>query len=200
MRVAHFVFATVLVVLSGSTLWSCNKDNTQSSPTARPQPEEQLSPQAMPAGGAGMMQQLRTGCPMVVQGADVAVSDTEGGVALTFTTDAPDVSDLRTRVRSMAQMYEMHRGHGAMMWHQMRGEDIGHGSGMGMEHMAGSGPMPAASSAVTDTDKGARIELRPTDASQLDTLRQHVRLHQQRMHSGECWMLQEQPPAQGGQE
>lgn len=147
-----------------------------------------------------MMQQLRAGCPMVVQGADVAVSDTEGGVALTFTTDAPDVSDLRTRVRSMAQMYEMHRGHGAMMWHQMRGEGIGHGSGMGMEHMAGSGPMPAASSTVTDTDKGARIELRPTDASQLDTLRQHVRLHQQRMHSGECWMLQEQPPAQGGQE
>ncbi len=148
------------------------------------------------------MQQLRASCPMVVQGADVAVSDTEGGVALTFTTDAPDVADLRTRARSMAKMYDMHRGHAATMWHPMGGDGMGHGSGMrrGMEDLEGSGSLPAASSTVTDTDKGARIELQPADASELDALRQRVRLHQQRLHSGECWTLQEQPPAQGGQQ
>jgi hypothetical protein len=101
----------------------------------------------------------------------------------------------------MAQMYEMHRGREAMMWHSMAREGMAHGSGMGMQHMARSGsPMTAASSTVIDTDKGARLELRPTDPSQLETLRQDVRLHQQRMQSGECWMLQEQPPAQRGQE
>lgn len=227
MRFPHFAFATILTVLSGSTLWSCTQDDEQDSQTASLQTEDQPSSQAMPGGGTAMMQQLRANCPMVVQGADVAVSDTEGGVALTFTTDAPGVADLRTRARSMAQMYELHRGRGAMMWQNMGGEGMGHGSdmggegmghgsgmgmgmgmgmghksGMGMatEHMTGSSPMPAASSTVTDTGKGVHIELRPTDASQLDALRQHVRLHQQRMHSGECWMLQEQPPAQGGQE
>jgi hypothetical protein len=53
--------------------------------------------------------------------------------------------------------------------------------------------MPAATATVTDTDLGARLELRPSDASQLGALREHVRWHQQRMHSGECWMLQGQP-------
>lgn len=139
------------------------------------------------------MQQL-AGCPMAVRGTAVAVADTKNGVALTFTTDDSDVSDLRTRVQRMGEMYGMHGGQGAMMWHSMGGEGMGHGSGMGMgmemEHMAGSDPMPAARSSVTDTDNGARIELQPTEASQLDALRQHVRLHEQRMHSGECWMLQ----------
>jgi hypothetical protein len=83
----------------------------------------------------------------------------------------------------------------------MGGEGMGHGGrgmggeGMGMGHMAGRAHMPAASNTVTDTDKGARLELRPTDPSQLDALREHVRRHQERMHSGECWMLQGQPTA-----
>jgi len=155
---------------------------------------------------------------MVVQGADVTVADTDRGVALTFTTAAGDVVDLRTRVRNMAQMYEMHRGQAGMMWHHMGGKGMGHsgrgmgGEGMGhgrpgkggegMGHMAGRGPMPAASGTVSDTDQGARIELRPTDSSQLDALREHVRWHQARMHSGECWMPQGQPTKtpQGEQE
>jgi len=175
----------------------------QSSPTASSlEPGEHPSSQAMTAAGGGMMQQLHASCPMAVQGADVAVSDTEGGIALTFTTDAPDVADLRARARSMAKMYDMHRGHGAMMWHPMGGAGMGHGSGMrmGMEDLEGGGSMPATSATVTDTDKGARIELQPAEASELDALRQRVRLHQERMHSGECWMPQEQPPAHGEQE
>jgi hypothetical protein len=139
---------------------------------------------------------------MVVEGAEVTAADTEGGVALAFTTATGDVADLRTRVHHMARMYEMHQGQAGMMWHHMGAGGMGHGGpgmggggGMGskdMDHMAGRGPMPAASATTTDTDSGARLELRPTDPSQLDALREHVRWQQERLHSGECWMLQDQ--------
>jgi hypothetical protein len=141
-----------------------------------------------------MMQQFRAGCPMVVKGAAVAVSDTEGGVALTFTTDKGDVGDLRARVEHMARMYEMHRGRGSMMWHQMGGGSMPHGgTGMGMGHMGARGAMPGASATVSEIEKGARLELKANDSSQLEALREHVRWHQQRMSTGECWMLQGEP-------
>jgi hypothetical protein len=166
-----------------------------------------------PGTGDEMMDQLRAGCPMVVQGADVTVADTDSGVALTFTTDAGDVVDLRARVRNMGQMYGMHRGRGmgggggrgmgsgggrgmgggggrGMGSGGGRGMGGGGGRGMGGGGMDGRGPMPAASNTVTDIDNGARLELRPTDPSQLDALREHVRWHQERMQSGACWMLQ----------
>lgn len=47
----------------------------------------------------------------------------------------------------------------------------------------------------TDTDNGARIDLWPTDPSQLTSLREHIRWHQLRMSSGECWMLAQLPLA-----
>jgi hypothetical protein len=137
-----------------------------------------------------MMDQLCAGCPMGVQGADVTVADTDGGVALTFTTDAGNVADLRTSVKKMAQMYETHHGYVGMMWDHMGDEGLGRGgSGMGgenMGHMARRG-MPAARNTVTDTIKGARLAFWPTDPAQLDALRTHVRWHQERMLSGECW-------------
>jgi hypothetical protein len=80
---------------------------------------------------------LRAGCPMVEQGAGVTVADTEGGVALTFTTDIGDVADVRTRVQHMAQMYAMHHGQAGMMWHPKGGQGMG---GEGMGYMAGRGP------------------------------------------------------------
>jgi len=52
--------------------------------------------------------------------------------------------------------------------------------------------MPTSTSTVTATDTGAHVELRPVDVSQLNALRGHVRQHQQRMHSGECWMAQDE--------
>lgn len=200
MQLTIAVFTTLFISLA---LWSCNKDKTPSESATAHLEQEQQAPPTMPSGmpgtGGGMMDQLRAGCPMVVQGTDVSVVDTDGGVALAFTTDAGDVAELRTRVRSMAQMYGMHRGQGGMMWHHMGGAGMGHGGrgmgGAGMGHMAGRGPMPAASDTVTDTDQGARLELRPTDPSQLEDLREHVRWHQQRMRSGECWMLQGQATA-----
>ena len=78
----------------------------------------------------------------------------------------------------------------------MGGQNRGRGGpGMGMGHLAGRGPMPAATATVTEIDKGARLELRPTDESQLSQLREPVRWHQQRMESGDCWMLQGQGAA-----
>ena len=187
MKPLHFTFAALASVLFGSAIWSCDKDNAPTEPAEARSAQEQQPPPTMPSTGGGMIDQLRAGCPMSVQGADVSVTDTKDGVALSFTTATGDVADLRTRVQHMAQMYEMHHGQAGMMWHHMGGE--------GMGHMTGRGPMPAARTTMTDTDSGAQLELRPTDPSQLDALREHVRWHQERMHSGECWMLQGQPTA-----
>lgn len=203
MKPLQVTFAALISVLFASALWSCNKDKTPTEQaetrSTLEQPSAPTMPSGMPSNSSGMMDQLRAGCPMVVQGAAVTVADTESGVALTFTTDAGDLADLRTRVQHMAQMYEMHHGQAGMMWHHMGREGMAHrGSGMGghnTDQMAGRGPMPAASTTVTDTDLGPRLELRPTDPSQLDALREHVRWHQQRMHSGECWILQGQSAA-----
>jgi hypothetical protein len=153
-----------------------------------------------------MMAALRDQCPTVGEDVSLEVSDTESGVALEFTTATDDVDDLWRRARHMADMYAMHDGHGQMMWHYMGGEhmepDEGHGAGMMGgpvgEMMHEGGPMPAADATVEDLEEGARIVLIPDDAAQLETLRQHARWHAERMRSGECWMLEEQPsvPAQ----
>lgn len=205
MKFTPMVLAAVLT-LSCSMLLSCDNTNGQPATSTSPQLQDQPLSQPMSAQGAGMMQPSNMGCPMTAQGADVTVEDTDGGVTLTFTTDDTDVADLRARVQGMSQLYAMHQGRAGMMWHNAGRKGMGHGAGMGMgrgmgagagmKNMMGSGPMPATSATVTDTDKGASIELRPTDAAQLDALRQHVLSHQQRMHSGECWMMQEQPAAQ----
>lgn len=195
MSTVRFPTLTIASVLAAAALWSCNKNDAPEPEQTGPQAQEQPS-SPMSAAGGDMMQQLRAGCPMVVEGADVAVADTEEGVALTFTTEAGDVGDLRARVQHMAQMYGMHAGQRGMMWHHMGGQGQGRGDpGMDMGHMAGRGPMPAATATVTEVDKGARLELRPTDAPQLEHLREHARWHQQRMKTGECWMLQGQPTA-----
>lgn len=209
MKPLRFTFVAIASVLLGSAIWSCDKDRTPPGPAETGSAQEQQASPAMPSAEDGIMEQLRAGCPMVVQGTDVTAADTEGGVALTFTTETGDVADLRTRVQHMAQMYGMHHGQAGMMWHNMGGEGMGHGGpgmggegmghegtgmgGPGMDHMAERGPMPAASTTMTDTDLGARLELRPTDPSQLDALREHVRWHQERLHSGECWTLEGQP-------
>lgn len=169
-----------------------------------------------PGQGGPTMDQMRESCPMLVSNAKVEVTDTDRGVALTFTTDEGNVADLRGRVQHMAQMYQMHHGHGSMMWHQMRGQGAGQGQGMmgqgqghmmgqgqgrmmgqsqGQGMMAGSGPMPAVQTSVQNVDKGAKLVLTPEKPTDLASLRNHVRMHQERMNSGECWMLQNQGPS-----
>lgn len=53
--------------------------------------------------------------------------------------------------------------------------------------------MPAATTTVTNVPNGARVELRPTDPSQLGALRESIRYHRQRFQSGACWASQQQP-------
>ena len=191
---------------------------------------------ASDAGGVGAV--MPGLCPMGVEGSNVEVSDTETGVALTFTTGESDVAVLRTRVRDMADMYASHGGHRGMMWHPAgrgrgqgrmggrqghgmmgaqpmgpgsgAGMGMGPGAGMGMGPGAGMGHgpgrgmarglMPAATATVAEVEGGARIELVPTDAGQLEGLREHTRMHRERMHSGECPMLdpQERPENEQG--
>ena len=188
-------FTALTAIVVGSCLASCDKNTEGPQTETTEQPAQTAEPRDLPAkdtGAMGMMDQLRAGCPMAVEGAGVQVSDTEGGVALTFTTTAGDQGDLRARVESMANMYEAHDMHGGMMWHQM-GKHMGSSMGMGHmgeEHMGAKGPMPAATCTVSDIDQGAKLELKPKDPAELESLRQHVRWHQQRMQGGECWMLQ----------
>jgi len=192
-----FAFVALASVLFGSATWSCDDENTPTESVETGSAQEQQARPGMPSAGDRMIDQSRPGCLLALPGADVTVTDTAGGVALTFTTATSDVADLRVRVQRTAQMYEKHPGQASTMWHHMGGEGIGHGGpglpAEGMGHRARIGPMPAATTTMTDTDLGARLELRPTDPSQLDALRELVRWHQQTTHSGDCWMPQEQP-------
>lgn len=132
-------------------------------------------------------------CPMALSGVQVTRSETDSGVLLTFTTDLANVSDLRQRVRAMAQMYQQHQGHGPMMWQHM-GPRHGPGmlppNGMGPGRGMGPGPMPALNATVEDIEGGARLFLTPVNPADLELLQEHLQMHQQRMQSGECWMSQ----------
>jgi len=124
-------------------------------------------------------------CPMSHPGVDVAVSDVEGGIALTLTAGADRVDELRAMARRMASMHEGHmdagggmHGHGA---HEMEGHEHGMGGGEMM--------MPPATATVTDVDGGVRVVLTAKDPANVDKLRTHVRHHAQRMRAGECPMM-----------
>lgn len=58
--------------------------------------------------------------------------------------------------------------------------------------------MPATLCAVVDFEAGARLELRAADSADVDSLRNQVRWHGQRMQSGECWMLRDEADSTTG--
>jgi len=111
-------------------------------------------------------------CPLEVPGTTVTVADTDDGVALVFTTSGGDVADLRQRVQKMAEFHNSHHAPGAAA--DPAGKAVGK-------------PVPATARAE-DVDGGARIVLTPTESSQLEALREHVREHAQKMASGDCPM------------
>lgn len=190
MRIAPCLAASALTVLFGTTLASCTEDMPPASATTSSESGELSFAAATPASGGTSMRQLRADCPLDVEGADVGVVDTDGGVALLFSADPDHVADTRARVRKMARRYEGHQDRRGSMTGPATRKHMALGARRGMRHMAGSGgPMTVASSEVTDTDDGARLELRPTDQGQLAALRHQVRVHQQRMLDGECWTL-----------
>lgn len=203
MKPTKLTVAAVFAVLLFPALQSCTSEGEEEAPSAPKSVEEESADAPTPNAsqstptGRPWMQQWSATCPMLVEDAQVEVADTEHGVALTFTTEGGSVSELRDRVRALAQMYEHHRGRGHMAWHHMgrrRGPGWRHG-GMGRGHMAGRGPMPAAITTVAEIDRGARITLTPIDPNELELLREHVGWHQQRMQTGECWRLQNRSTA-----
>lgn len=210
-------FAVAFVLTLGG---ACNDERGEKEETVEPAPkaadqpqdEEQATPtRTTPArpGGPMMSHRFGAGCPMAIEGVEVDVSDAEGGVAMEFTTDTGDVQDLRDRVRHMAAMYEIHRGGGHMMWHHHmdghRHGRRGHGRGMGPGRGMGGQrtPMPDATATMEEIDEGARLVLVPRDPAELDELRTHAQMQEQRMESGQCWRLQQReeeraPEAVGG--
>jgi hypothetical protein len=219
MKPATIVLATSVALLSGSILCSCDTGNARplaSAPqfVAEPAPSQQQTAQVFADDGAVVMRHMRSHCPMVVDAVTLVVADTDGGIELAFMTSVPNVAELRIRVRTMAQTYESHQNQGSMMWQPTgiegmgvgmvlgMGTGMGTGAGMGLgvgigaDHMTDIDPMPAVTATVTDTERGASVELRPVDPTQLNAVREHVREHEQRMNSGECWMIAEQPSSQ----
>lgn len=184
------LFSIILTIALAAGLSACDKEGADDGQAAGG--AEQTTPTQMAPGQGPMMGQgqFRQACPIAVEGTDVEVEDTENGVALTFTTESGDVELVRERAEHLAAMYEMHRGRGHMMWHHM-GRGGGH-MGRGMGPGAGQGPMPAANATVEEIEGGARLVLTPVGGEDLATLRQHARFHQQRMHAGQCWRLQDQ--------
>lgn len=159
--------AGVAVLLAGCASTSGSRSEPTTRTATPPAREHGIASQRM-----GMMNDM---CPMHVQGTTVTMAEVEDGVALDFKTTAGDVTELRERVRRMADMHN-----------QCCGARMSEGM-----------MMPAASASVEDNEGGARLVLRPKDAAQLEMLREHVRMHAGRMASGDCPMMpgQTTPPA-----
>lgn len=118
----------------------------------------------MPMRGMGMM------CPMNLQGASIAVSDTPTGVALSITTSKPeDVAELRRRAEQMASMHSVDRPSPSMM----------------------QGQMMAGTVKYEPIEKGAKLTLTPKDPAKLADFRKQVRAHVEQMQKGDCSMMQD---------
>ena len=120
-------------------------------------------------GQMGMSQmQMMQACPMKVEGTTIAVADTADGVAVTFTAKPASVIDLQQRVERMANM---HSAMGNMP--------------MGQQHMI------AGTVKYEALPTGARLTLKPNDASKLKEFREQVRAHAEQMKKGDCAMMQD---------
>jgi hypothetical protein len=207
MRATTIVKQLAFVTVAVGALLSCKKEELLDEPVTsgkavEAEPTRPAAAGAVEAGPVGGAQPALTpppsSCPMAVPGSAVALDDRDDGVSLTFTTERGDVAELRQRVRFLAEMYAMHQGHGYMRWHHMAGgHGWMHGRGQAMGPI-GMGPMPASRADVVDVDRGARLDLTPIDAADLDHLRQHVRWQSQRMGRGECWTLETEASGAGG--
>ena len=114
--------------------------------------------------GRSMMQD----CPMKVQGVELAIEDTPGGAALTFTTNSGDVTELQRRVEKMVKMH------------------YSPSTGLAMHH--GMAPVTAKYEALTN---GARLTLTPKSPEQLEQFRAKVREHIDQVKKGDCPMMGE---------
>lgn len=142
---------------------------------------------------------MPAGCPMNLEGVDIDIEDSNGGVAVTFRTENANLEGLRTRVREAASMLQrmaamMAGGHDHTG--QPRAEDPAaspsdadalHGMMAGMDMMR----WPQIDSVTTeDTETGILLRLVPQDASQLPELGRQVRDLAAHVQSGQCMMMQ----------
>lgn len=191
------VAGTLSVVLGAVLLAACGGSQN---------PPAKSESGAVPYAGANSAGEM---CPMQLAGTQVAAEDTQDGVAMVFTTSG-DVSELRRRVRRMAEMHQTHManhsshmgpggmGSGGMGSGGMMGSGAMGSGTMGPEQPMGSKPMmggehmgmhmvPSAAR-TEDVDGGARIVLTPEDPARLAELRAHAREHAAMMAKGQCPM------------
>ena len=106
-------------------------------------------------------------CPMTLQGTSVSVVDTPTGVAISLTTKAENVAELRRRVQQMATMHS------------------GQHSSEAMKH----GQMMPGTIKYEEIENGARLTLTPREPAKLDDFRKQVRAHVEKMQKGDCSMM-----------
>lgn len=143
--------------MSAVLLFAFGCGSTQSQPV-KPPPEA-------PAQSAS--------CPMMMKDAQIAATDGEHDVTITFTTSG-DPAPLRAHVREMGAKHDQ----------------MAHGGGMNGGGMAGQMKMVPSHAAVDDVDHGARMVLTPDDPAQLAALRERVHSHVEMMKSGTCPMME----------
>ena len=120
------------------------------------------------AGQMGMNQaQMMQACPVKVEGTTVEAKDTADGIAVTFVAKPANVADLQQRVERMANM---HAAMGNMP--------------LGQQNMI------AGTVKYEALPTGARLTLKPNDASKLKVFREQVRSHVEQMKKGDCSMMQ----------
>jgi hypothetical protein len=124
----------------------------------------------------GQMMQMMQNCPMRVDGATVAVTDTATGIAIAITTESGNVVELRRRIEMMAKMQDQKQTKPGMM----------------------AGRMIPRTAIYEEIPNGAKLTLTPNDPAQLDVLRKQVRAHAERMRKGDCSMMPEMMHGMGG--
>jgi len=122
---------------------------------------------AFPAGRREQKQTMQTGndCPIKIQGMSVAASDTPNGVALTFSTTAGDVVELRRRIERMALTYRI----------QADGRHLT----MNPHFIPGTAEFKA-------TRNGALLTLMPKDPARVEEFRAQVAEHAEIMRNAVC--------------
>lgn len=123
-------------------------------------------------------------CPAHVAGTTTRVEHVPGGAALDFTTTG-DVTELRRRVAQMADMHNRHHASDA------QGAPTHEGSSQRRGMQEGTKMIPAAQAKVEEIHGGARIVFVPSDAGQLNALREHVGMMAERMPDEGCSMMME---------
>ena len=121
-----------------------------------------------PVTGRGMARMgMAQNCPTTLAGVDVAVADTEKGIAVTFTAKAGNAAELQKRVENMANMHRMMADAPRMRDHMIQGD---------VKYEA----LP----------KGARLTLTPKDPARLAEFRIQVRARVEEMKKGNCSMME----------